>query len=203
MNDIGLVDRVTLYRENHSKWGSTAQIHTRPLGNPPVLTYVRPEIQSFDSRALEYDVTLCSCRRFEGVCCLLSWVLGREDLSTTPFRNVRKYVSKDKASHSWRRRSQQHCHLCPSHCQQCIPPTGSDGTMQSSNKFLMFMWLYYDAASAAGLHRWNKMIISNHKKAWIWEESAVGSCPLSALLWCSAARSERSHWETTREETLW
>jgi hypothetical protein len=43
----------------------------RPLCNPPVLTYVQPGIQRFDSRVLEYDVTLCrwecSCRRFEGV----------------------------------------------------------------------------------------------------------------------------------------
>jgi hypothetical protein len=63
-----------------------------------VLTYVQPGIKRFDSRVLVYDVTLycwvCSCRHFEGVCCLLFWVLGREDLSTTPFRNVRNYVPR-------------------------------------------------------------------------------------------------------------
>jgi len=78
-----------------------------------VLTYVQPRIQRFDSLVLEYDVALCPwgcrCRSFEGVCCLLFWVLGREDLSTTHFRNVRNYVPKDTASHSRRRRSLANC----------------------------------------------------------------------------------------------
>lgn len=48
------------------------------------------------------------------------------------------------------------------------------------NTFWMFVWLYYDAVSAAGLHRWNKMIISNQKKKGM-DIREIGSWQLPAF----------------------